>query len=194
MIRDRLAAEGKQATPAALDALTARLGGDRKAALAELDKLVSFVGAAATVGDGDALACVGDSSEAALDDLADAAAEGDRDAVGRALDKLAADGVSPVRALGGLERHFQRLHWAAGRVARGDSRAAAVNALRPPVFFKRRRRMETQLARWSPADVGRAMDVLLDAEIACKTAGAPAAALCARAAMRVAGAARRRGR
>ena len=194
VVRDRLAAEGKQATPAALDALAARLGGDRKAALAELDKLVSFVGGAETVGDGDVLACVGDSSEAALDDLADAAAEGDRSAVGRALDKLAADGVSPVRALGGLERHFQRLHWAAGRVAGGDSRAVAVNALRPPVFFKRRRRMEAQLARWSPAGIGRAMEVLLDAEIACKTAGAPAAALCARAAMRVAGAARRRGR
>ena len=192
VVRDRLAAEGKQAAPAVLDALAARLGGDRKAALSELDKLVSFVGAAAAIGDDDVLACVGDGSDVALDDLADAVAEGDRSAVGRALDKLAGDGVSPVRALGALERHFQRLHWAAGRVAGGESRAAAVNALRPPVFFKRRRRVEAQLGRWSPAAIGRAMEVLLEAEIACKTTGAPAGALCARAAMSVAGAARRR--
>ena len=44
------------------------------------------------------------------------------------------------------------------------------------------------------ADLGRALDVLLEAEIACKTTGSPAGPICARAALRLTQAARRRSR
>ncbi len=192
VIRDRLAAHGVSATPAAREVLAARLGGDRQVTLNELDKLALFAGDSATVDEEDALACVGDGAEATLDDLADAVCAGDQDRAGRALDKLAADGVSAVRMLGGLQRHFQRLHWAAGRMAHGATPSAAVAALRPPVFFKRRRAVTAQLAHWSTADIGRAMAVLLDAEIDCKTTGNPAPVVGARAVMRVTQAGRRR--
>ena len=194
VVRDRLAEHGKTATPAASEVLLARLGADRKATLGELDKLALYVGDAPAIDDGDVLACVGDAADATLDDLADAAASGDRSRAGRALDKLAADGVSPVRVLAGLQRHFQRLHLAAGRVRDGASPHAAVGALRPPVFFRRRASVAAQLARWSPSGIARAMEVLLAAEIACKTTGAPAAVVCAHAVMRIAQAGRRGGR
>ena len=194
VLTERLAAHGKTATPAAREAVLARLGGDRKAALAEIDKLVLYAGESARIGEADALACVGDGAEATLDDLADAVAVGDRPGAGRAFDKLAADGVSPVRALGALQRHFQHLHWAAGRVRGGAAPAAAVEALRPPVFFKRRRSMAAQLARWPAAAAARALELLLEAEAACKTTGAPAALICSRAALRLTEAAGRRSR
>ena len=194
LCRRYLDERGARATPAALDALAGRLSGDRRVILGELDKLVLYAGPEGGIDDTDVLTCVGDSAEATLDDLADAAGAGDLESTGRALDRLAADGATPVRVLTGLQRHFQALHRAAGSVARGATPAEAVAALRPPVFFKRRRAVAMQVARWSAADIARAMELLLDAEIACKTTGCPASVLCARTAMRVAAAARRRGR
>ena len=194
VVRDALSAHGKTATPGARETLLARLGGDRKATLSELDKLALYAGDRAAIDEADVLACVGDATEATLDDLADAVGLGDQAAAGRALDRLRADGVHAVRVLGGLQRHFQRLHQAAGRVEGGAGIPAAVAAMRPPVFFKRRQKVTRQLARWSAADLARAMAVLLDAEIACKTTGSPAPLICAWAAMRIARAASRHAR
>ena len=190
-IRDRLAAHGKTAAAGAREVLLSRLGTDRRAALSELDKLALYAGDAREIDERAALACVGDSAEATLDALADAVAAGDGRAAGRAFDRLDADGVHPVRILSALQRHFQALSWAAARMGRGDSAASAVAAMRPPVFFKRRRAVAGQLARWTAADLGRALNLLLDAEIQCKTTGTPARLICSWAALRITRAARR---
>ncbi len=185
VIRERLAAHGMNAAPAAVEALLARLGSDRKVAVGELDKLTLYAHGSAVIDEEDVLAAVGDAAEATLDDLADAVGLGNHARAGKALDKLAADGVPPVRVIGALQRHFQRLHWARARMSDGAGPAAALGALRPPVFFKRRAAMTTQLGRWSAEDLARAMGILLEAEIGCKTTGRPAALVCAHAVLRV---------
>lgn len=190
-VRERLAAHGKTATAGAREVLLARLGTDRRAALGEIDKLALYAGGAREIDERAALACVGDAAEATLDALADAVAGGDARAAGRAADKLEADGVHPARIVAALARHFQALGWGAARMEQGDSAASAVAAMRPPVFFKRRRAVAGQLARWRSADLGRALDVLLETEIQCKTTGTPARLICSRAMLRLARAARR---
>ena len=93
-----------------------------------------------------------------------------------------------------LARHLQRLHLAAGAMARGQTVDQAVKGLRPPVIFTQVDAFRAQLRQWSTATLAQAMDIVTEAEMDCKTTGMPAEAVCGRALMRVAQAARSRRR
>jgi DNA polymerase-3 subunit delta len=61
-------------------------------------------------------------------------------------------------------RHFQRLHQLVARMAGGESFEAAAGALRPPLFWNQRDRMQRQSRQWSVARIGRALERLIEAE------------------------------
>lgn len=193
VVRDTLSAAGLRASPDAMAFLLAHLGGDRQLTRSELDKLVLYKGSAG--GDvtlEDAATCIGDSASLGLDDLCNAVADGDIAATQRMLDRLFREGTNPVQVLRLVQRHFQRLHLAVGAVEAGKSPDAAMKSLRPPVFFKVANRFQAQMRRWSVPLIGQALDLLLEAEIDCKSTGLPAEEMCARALMQVARAAGRR--
>ena len=196
LIREELSAAGLTADQDATAYLVAHLGGDRRLTRAELTKLILFMGEeGGRVGLTDASACVGDGAALSLDDLALAVADGDQNAVQRLLDRLT--GAQPITVLRAVARHFQRLHLTAGLVSRGKSIDQAVGALKPPVIFKVADRFKRQVGHWPADRLGRALDMLIDAEITCKTTGMPAQAVAARALMQIARAAappRSRGR
>jgi len=194
VIKDTLAQRGLTVNAGALAYMSGRLGTDRKVTRSELEKLALFVGERTEVTEEDAIACVGDSAEMDLDDLADAAAGGDHTAAARALSRLTVDGVNPIAILRALQRHFQRLHLAGAMVTAGTSADAVVGALRPPIFYKRRPAFGRQLRNWSPGLIRTALDLLLDAELDCKTTGLPAGAICAQTVTRLTQAAARAGR
>ncbi len=188
VIDESLSSYGLRPTAAARSALLARLGGDRKLSRREIDKLALYVGEGVGEVDEAAVeAVVGDSATVTLDDLADAVAGGDHAAVGRSLARLHLDGVHPVGALRAVERHFQRLHL----VAASADAERALAGLRPPLFFKRQPAFMAQLRRWPAATLAAALDVLLQAEIDCKTTGLPAQAICGQALTRLTAAAAR---
>lgn len=189
VIRETLGHHGLTPSPGALAYLMSRLGSDRRVTRNELEKLALFVGVGPEVTEEAAAACVGDSAEITLDDLADAVALGDQARAGRALARLAVDGVHPVATIRALQRHFQRLHLVAAMVAAGTSPDAAIAALRPPVFYKRKAPFATQVRAWPARTVSRALGLLLDAEIDCKTTGMPGAAVCGDVVTRLTGAA-----
>jgi len=191
VIRDALAAHSLTAAPGARAYLAQHLGGDRGLTRAEIDKLALYVGEGGKVSEDDARACVGDSAEITLDHLADAVAAGDAAGCHRALERAAHEGTTPVSVLRALERHFQRLQQAKAMVAAGARPAEAVKALKPPVFFKRERAVAGQVARWPADALAGALDVLLQAEIDCKTTGLPDRAVCGQAALRLTVAAQR---
>lgn len=172
--------------------LAAHLGGDRAMTRGEIEKLIVYMGAGelsggpGTVGLDDVVACVGDSREASLDTIVIAAASGDVAALDRALDVAYASGVQPVGILRATGRHLQRLHLAAGLVAAGRTVEQAMAALRPPVFYKLQGPVRSQLRRLSLAALSDSLRLVLDAELACKTAGAPAQAICAQTLWRIA--------
>ncbi|MEE9251632.1 MAG: DNA polymerase III subunit delta, partial [Alphaproteobacteria bacterium] len=58
-------------------------------------------------------------------------------------------------------------------------------------FFKTEPRFRAQLKIWPLERIGTALELLMRAELECKTTGMPAAAICARALMRIAQSARR---
>lgn len=191
VIRETLGKHGLTVTPEALAYLADHLGGDRAITRSELDKLALYVEGRNEVGVEDAAACIGDCAARGLEDLAYAAAGGDQAELDRTLNRVYSQGTSPVAVLRAAARHFQRLHFASGMISAGESVDKALDALRPRPFFKTEPRFRAQLKTWSLERIGTALDLLMRAELECKTTRMPAAAICARALMGIAHAARR---
>jgi DNA polymerase-3 subunit delta len=192
VIAEELKAGGLVAEPDAMAYLSDHLGGDRRLTRAELSKLVLYMGAPGKVTLDDAMACIGDSAAMGLDDLALSTADGDHGGAQRVLDRLLREGSQPVSLLRAVARHFLRLHLAAGLMAQGKSTDQAMAALKPPVIFKAADRFRRQLSRWPVDRLGKAIEVLTEAEADCKTTGMPAAEITSRALMMIARAAARR--
>jgi DNA polymerase-3 subunit delta len=198
VIRTQLREAGLGIEADALAWLGGALGGDRAVTRRELDKLVLYMGdrAGAAVTLADAQAAVGDSALAALDDVLQAAAEGDVAGLDRALARAAGD-TTPVGLLRAAQRHFQRLHLVASAIEAGAGADAALKMLRPPLFFRAADRFKAALRLWTPDRLQRALERLLEAELAAKSTGTPDQALASHVLMEIAlaarsGAARRR--
>lgn len=177
--------------PDARALLLARLGNDRMVSRGEMEKLALYVGEAGEIGADDVLRLVGDNVAQSIDAVVFDAADGDAPAADLSLARALDDGVAAVQILRALQRHFQRLHLVAGDVAQGGRLDAALGRLRPPVFFKLKGRFQKQCQTWSPACLAEAMELATEAERQCKQTGAPDAAICQRAVLRIAAAARR---
>lgn len=166
--------------------LVSRLGGDRGLSRAELEKLALYAGDGGRIGLEDAIACVGDSAALSVDDAIFAAAEGDAAALERALQRAFQEGESAVGIIKAAMRHFEKLHLAGSKIAAGMSADAALQSLRPPVFFKHQDRFLGELRQWPLRRAAAALAVLLEAEQQCKRTGFPDRTLCSDALLRLA--------
>ncbi len=191
VIAEELRADGLTATPDALAFLISHLGGDRRLTRSELRKLALYMGAPGQVRLEDAVACIGDTAALSMDDLSLSTADGDHATAQRVLDRLLREGGNAITVLRALSRHFQRLHLARGLTEQGKSADQAMAALRPPVIFHAADRFRRQLGRWPTDRLGRALEMLIQAEADCKTTGMPTEAICSRTIMQLARAARK---
>jgi DNA polymerase-3 subunit delta len=191
LVLNALKARRLEIEPAALEFVVERLGADRLASRSEVEKLALYKGeGGGRVVLADAEAILGDVAPLALDDVVAAAASGDQASLDRVLPKCLAAKQSPVSILRAMQRHLQRLHLAAALVGRGQPPDQALKALRPPVFYKQQAAFRAQLRQWTSARAAQALDLLTQAELDCKSTDMPSEAICARALMRIAQAAR----
>lgn len=165
---------GVTAKPAALDWLAQRLGEDRMLLRRELEKLALHVGAGQRVSPEDALACMAEGSTSDLEEALVAAMAGQVTEADRALDMAFADGANAVQAVRGALRQVQRLQLAALAVADGAAPGAALDNLRPPVFFRHKPALQQALRLWRTAALEAAGIVLQEAERQAKSTGLPA--------------------
>ena len=191
VIGETLAAQGLSVDGDALDFLSAQLGANRAVTRAELEKLALYVGSAGRVTLADAMAAVGDSTALSLGAIVMAAGAGDFATLDKALETAFAEGASPVAIVRVAAQHITRLLQAQALVAAGKTPDQALMSLKPPVIFHQKPAFTQQMRRWSRQRLGQALDLLTDAELACKTTGAPALALATRALLQIAHAARR---
>jgi DNA polymerase-3 subunit delta len=186
LVRSVLASHKITATAETREYLAGRLGSDRGVTRSELEKLALYAGDDGRIGIEDAIACVGDSAALSVDDAIFAAADGDAAALERALQRAFQEGESAVGIVKAAMRHFEKLHLAGARIAGGMSADAALQSLRPPVFFKHQARFLGALRQWPPRRAAAALGVLLEAERQCKRTGFPDHAICSDALLRLA--------
>lgn len=191
VIRDSLRQNKLEVASDALEFLVGRLGGDRMLTRRELEKLAIYCEGSDRVTLADAEACVGDSSEQGVDDIAQAVARGDIAELDRTYERVTREGTHAIAILRAVSRHFERLHFVAGKMAEGANADGAIKALRPPLFFKAVTPFKMALQKWPAGNIGRALELLLKAEMDCKTTGMPSEAITARVLMQLATAARR---
>ena len=186
-----LARDGVEADRAAVDYLAYALGDNHALRESELAKLVLYCGPGGHLSFDEVVACVAPTAEAALSELALAIGSGDLAVVERQVARAWAEGISPVAALRAVQSHFHRLYRTSRRLAGGVSPDQAMAGLRPPVFWKEKQRVASQLRIWSGDRLKPVLSRLLAAEIDLKTTGMPAEAVCHREFLAVARRARR---
>lgn len=196
---DRLIDEGFRALSVTIDNearhyLVDHLSSDRGICRSEIDKLALYAGQGGRLDLETVATLIGDSSISTMDEVIYAMLDGKAEALDRALDLAAEDGVAPVALLRVAGNQVLRLRRVQDFVASGTSLQSAVSGLRPPIFFKARPRFEASVKRWSPAATADALTLLLEAEAACKRSGAPDWTLCHRSLHQVAALGRRQGR
>lgn len=132
----------------------------------------------------DIVACAPLTSEAALDDAVNFAADGNSKAIVPQMRRLAGQGVNPTTLCIGATRHFRQLHAAASS---DQGPEAALSRARPPVFGPRRDRMIRQARQWQTPRLEMALKVLTDTDLALRsTRPVPAMAMMERAFIRIA--------
>ena len=178
VIRSTFSALNMSVTPDAVAYLMANLGADRAVSRTELEKLAIYAGDAKEITLDDAITCIGDSSAFNLDVLAFAVGDGDQAAVDRACARCLDEGTAPVAVLRVVQRHLTRLQLVSSASEETGDPSRAIQALKPPVFFKFKDRFLSQVRAWTTRDLGAALALLLDAEHTVKQTGAPAETIC----------------
>jgi len=143
------------------------------------------LGDASPLTSADIAACAPLTLEAALDDVLAAAATGRKADIGPLMQRLEGQGVAPVTMVIAASAHFRALHAAA---CDPQGAASALVRRRPPVFGPRRDAMAAQASRWGRAKLETALSILLETDLALRSAGqtAPQAALVERLFIRLA--------
>jgi DNA polymerase-3 subunit delta len=178
----------------ALDWIVERLGGDRGQSRSEVDKLLLYKegDGSKTVTLDDAVAVLGDTAAIGIDNVIAATFDGELVALDRALDRVFSEGGNPVQLVRALQRHADQLHLVAGHVAGfngkggGNLEAAMFKARGLPRGGPVRQRFERHVRAWPLARLSAALQVILEAEIQCKTTGLPDEAIARRLCQRLA--------
>ena len=150
-----------------------------------LEKLALYkYGDSAPLAPEDVAAIAPISTEAAVDDLLNAVAEGQAAQIGPLLARLQAQGVAAVTLAIMAMRHFRSLH-AISCDPGGPS--AGIQRARPPIFGPRRDRLLAQAQGWGLARLERALADLVEADLTLRSSSnAPSMAVMERALIRLA--------
>ena len=141
--------------------LRGNLGGDRLATRGEIEKLALYCHGRGEITLEDVNTLIGDVSGLGVDDAVDAVLSGNAVAFDEGFSRLVSSGSHPFVVLGAAMRQFQLLRLMRREMDRGGKPASAVvAAARPPVFFARRRLVETSLQRWNTPALARALERL----------------------------------
>jgi DNA polymerase-3 subunit delta len=193
VVRSALKAEGLSIEPDALDEAVSRLGSDRGITRREVEKLALYARGKTQVSVADVLAIMGDESEARLDEVCDAAGEGNTATLDRELERLWTAGSNPAQIIRTALAHFQRVLLVKIAAQRGDTVDSAMRRGWPQIHFSRTASFKSQVARWSEARLSDACDLLLETEALTRTTAIPAEAVTGRALFTIAAMARMKG-
>ncbi|MEX0345677.1 MAG: DNA polymerase III subunit delta [Rhizobiaceae bacterium] len=161
LIDEMLTSSGMSMGLEARQTLKETLGGDRLASRSELEKLQFYCYGKTAVEPDDVRASAGDVATLSQDHVVDSVLLGDVRGYDISYTRLIASGANPFLSLAAMMRQLQLLQLMRSRLDSGSSTPAAiVGAAKPPVFFSRRKTVETALSRWNAAMLSRALERL----------------------------------
>ena len=161
LIDEEMRAAGLTLAPEARALLIPLLGGDRAASRNEIRKLALYARGRGQVGVEDVTAVVSDASALALEDIVDAAFAGRPAELEAQLAKARTAGAAAGSLLFNAQRQLAQLHkW---RTAIEDGATFSLDAVQPPLHFRRKALVEAALKAWSAARLDAAMAELADA-------------------------------
>jgi DNA polymerase-3 subunit delta len=175
VLADRMRALGIAVDADAAAWAGANVPGEAGALRQTVEMLALYAGAARHLSLADVMAVLADGGDLSAQDAVDAVLTGDTAGTDRALALAYADGASPVAIVRILLGELLRLRVA---VSSGVPAAAAMAAMRPPVFFKRQPAVQKALSLWSLPALNQAIRTALLTEAACKTTHIPDTAYC----------------
>jgi len=149
--------------------ISSRLGSDHAATRAEIEKLALLAGPGGTLTLETISEALGDSAVLAVDDVADAVANGHVPALSKALRKAWLEEANCVMIIRGCQTYFNQLGMLGYAVLAGQSPQTAVRGLRPPVHFKLQDAFIRHLKNWQPQRCMDMVNRLQDIEINLKS-------------------------
>lgn len=169
LIDAELLSAGIGIDPDARQLLAGQLGGDRQASRNELQKLLLYCHGHENISTADILAISGDVSSIETGEIVDAAITGDVEAMHSGLVHLITSGISPDMIMLNALRHIQMLQQIRHQIENQHMPAsAAIAAMRPPLHFSRKGKMERALAIWDQNSIVRALSRLDRAVFECR--------------------------
>jgi DNA polymerase-3 subunit delta len=149
LVDDELRAAGLTLAPDARALLIPLLGRDRAASRNEIVKLTLYARGRAEVTVDDVIAVVSDASALALEDIVDAAFAGRPAELEAQLAKARTAGSSAGSILFNAQRQVAQLHkW---RLAIEEGASFSLDAVQPPLHFRRKTLVDAALRLWSAA-------------------------------------------
>jgi DNA polymerase III subunit delta len=173
VIRKTFDAAGIKTDRDTMDYLTSQLGNDRYVTYQELEKLITYAGDKKTLTVDEVMALVDYNRETNFDDLINAVADRNLSGLEKWLTTLLREGTQPVAYLRALQRYFNRLYAMQAQVAKGGSIEQVIASQRPPIFFRQVPIMTRHLHQWNTEAIVKALKLLINAELACKTSDLP---------------------
>lgn len=174
----------------ALEYLIENLGSDHGVSRQELEKLLLYMGPPTTeprtVTLNHARAVIGDTAAWRIDDIADAMLLGKMERLERNFQSALQAGAVAVRILNVVSTSTRRIHALASEVEQGENPGSAIAKMRPPVPFFRKDIIAEQLRRWPRKRLDRALMLLSQAELECKSGIGADISLCRQAIWRIA--------
>ncbi|MCB1420134.1 MAG: DNA polymerase III subunit delta [Notoacmeibacter sp.] len=164
LINAELASHNQTISLEARELLKAGLGGDRLATRGEIEKLALYAMGKPQISVEDVADSLGDVAASSADDAVDAIMTGDLSKMDLAFSRLVNAGTHPFVVLSAAMRQFSALQVMRDAMERErKSASAAVASARPPIFFARRKAVETGLQAWPSGSISRALDRLQEA-------------------------------
>lgn len=161
LIDDVLQANHLQISNDARQFLRLSLGGDRLATRGELEKLCLYARGQQRIELEDVRELVGDVAALSQDEVIDAVLIGDLPKFNTAFDRVVNTGTHPFLLVNSAMRQFSQLQTLRYAMETGNMPAGlVVNSAKPPIFFARKKLVETALGLWSVAALNRVTDRL----------------------------------
>jgi DNA polymerase-3 subunit delta len=165
LIDEEMREAGLTIAPDARAALLPLLGGDRLASRSEIGKLALYGRGEKRIELDDVMAVVANASALGLDALIDAAFAGRQADVETEFEKTRTAGTSASSIISAASRQTSVLHKARLAVEAGKSVSAVIDAMVPPVNFRRKAAFEGALKSWTATRLERALAQLADASL-----------------------------